>query len=110
CIVVVIARVAVVFLYSSFLFHEPPPTRIYALSLHDALPISIELIDRVVAGDRMLALLTVENAEAEQAGFDDMYEIGTAAIIHRIDRKSTRLYSSHVKISYAVFCLKKKKA
>ncbi len=47
---------------------------------------SIKLIDDVVSGDRMLALLTVRNAEVEQAGFDDLFEIGTAAVIHRMLR------------------------
>ncbi len=47
---------------------------------------SIKLIDDVVSGNRMLALLTVRKAEAEQPGFDDVYEIGTAAIVHRLMR------------------------
>jgi ATP-dependent Lon protease len=45
---------------------------------------SIELIDDVVAGDRMLALVTVKEAEAEQPGWDDLYEVGTAAIVHKM--------------------------
>jgi len=47
---------------------------------------SVRLIDDVVAGDRMLALVTVRNAEVEQAGFDDLYEIGTAGVVHRMIR------------------------
>ena len=47
---------------------------------------SVRLIDDVVAGDRMLALDTVRNAEVEQAGFDDLYEIGTAGVVHRMIR------------------------
>jgi len=47
---------------------------------------SVKLVDDVVSGDRMLALVTVRDAEAEQAGFDDMYEIGTAALVHRMIR------------------------
>jgi len=46
---------------------------------------SVKLIDDVVNGDRMLALVTVRN-ETEQPGFDDLYEIGTAAIVHRMIR------------------------
>src|SRR2546430_3289469 len=48
----------------------------------------------------------------EPAGLDDAQEGGGAVENHpcRIDRKSTRLNSSHSQISYAVFCLKKKKA
>src|SRR5574340_1392151 len=69
-----------------FFFNDTATTEIYTLSLHDALPIyglhqhlDCELTHRIVVGRR-----------------------GT-------DRKSTRLNSSHQKISYAVFCLKKKK-
>jgi ATP-dependent Lon protease len=45
---------------------------------------SITLIDDVVAGERMLALLSVKNAEAEQPGWDDVYEVGTAAVVHKM--------------------------
>src|SRR5438132_10067498 len=65
-------------------------TIIYPLSLHDALPIS-SLLDRRPHGGRRTA--------ARQAGERRA----------RPDRKSTRLNSSHTVISYAVFCLKKKK-
>jgi ATP-dependent Lon protease len=47
---------------------------------------SVKLIDDVVAGDRMLALVTTRDSEVEQAGFDDMYEIGTAGLVHRMIR------------------------
>ena len=47
---------------------------------------SIKLVDDVVAGDRMLALVTVRDEEAEQAGFDDLYEVGTAGLVHRMIR------------------------
>jgi ATP-dependent Lon protease len=47
---------------------------------------SIRLVDDVVSGDRMLALVTVRNEEAEVPGFDDLYEIGTAAIVHKLLR------------------------
>jgi ATP-dependent Lon protease len=46
----------------------------------------VKLVDDVVAGDRMLALVTVRDPEVESAGFDDMYEIGTAALVHRMIR------------------------
>ena len=45
---------------------------------------SIRLIDDVVVGERMLALLTVKNAEPEQPGWDDVYEVGTRAVIHKM--------------------------
>ncbi len=45
---------------------------------------SIHLIDDVVVGDRMLALVTVKNPAAEQPGWDDLYEVGTRAVIHKM--------------------------
>jgi ATP-dependent Lon protease len=47
---------------------------------------SIKLIEDAVDGERLLALVTVENAEVEQPGWDDLYEIGTAAVIHKMIR------------------------
>ena len=47
---------------------------------------SIRLIDDVVAGDRLLALLTVQDEEAEPPGWDDLHEIGTAAVVHKMIR------------------------
>jgi ATP-dependent Lon protease len=47
---------------------------------------SIKLIDDVVGGDRLLALVTVRNEEAEAPGWDDLYEVGTAAIVHKMIR------------------------
>jgi len=47
---------------------------------------SIKLIDDVVGGDRLLALVTVRNDEAETPGWDDLYEVGTAAIVHKMIR------------------------
>jgi ATP-dependent Lon protease len=45
---------------------------------------SVKLVEDVVSGDRMLALVTVKNPEAEQPGWDDLYEVGTAAVIHKM--------------------------
>ena len=45
---------------------------------------SIRLVEDVVSGDRMLALMTVKDAEAEQPGWDELYRIGTAAVIHKM--------------------------
>ncbi len=47
---------------------------------------SVKLIDDVVAGDRMLALVTTRDPAVELAGFDDVYEIGTAGLVHRMIR------------------------
>src|SRR5438477_12325509 len=79
-------------------------TEIYTLSLHDALPI---------CGRAPHALLgepdpTVQSHPRHDLG---MHEMGglPAGLPDASDRKSTRLNSSHMSISYAVFCLKKKK-
>ncbi len=45
---------------------------------------SVKLIDDALAGDRMLALVTVENPEVDQPGWDDLYRVGTAALIHKM--------------------------
>jgi ATP-dependent Lon protease len=47
---------------------------------------SIELVDDVLEGERMLALVTVKNPEVEQPGWDDLYETGTAAVVHKMIR------------------------
>jgi ATP-dependent Lon protease len=47
---------------------------------------SIKLIDDVVGGDRLLALIAVKNGDAEAPGWDDLYEIGTAAVVHKMIR------------------------
>src|SRR2546430_13116666 len=77
-----------------FFFNDTATTEIYTLSLHDALPISRHGTHCRSANSLMAQPLFIEG-----------FEIITA----RIDRKSTRLNSSHSQISYAVFCLKKKK-
>src|SRR2546422_3524710 len=89
-----------------FFFNDTATTEIYTLSLHDALPISFRRV-------------TQERAAASQ-----LHRYGPRGSLHfcaarkgaersdragRRDRKSTRLNSSHGYISYAVFCLKKKK-
>src|SRR5437588_6831223 len=75
---------------SFFFFNDSATTEIYTLSLHDALPIS----RRARPSGRVSRLKRATPANAMSA---------------RRDRKSTRLNSSHTVISYAVFCLKKKK-
>src|SRR5690606_41644012 len=89
---------------------------IYTLSLHDALPISGFVIRRI-AGIGFLQVLLRDGprSPARNAKLDVEIVFGVADVVvqvllaHLEDRKSTRLNSSHVKISYAVFCLKKKK-
>src|SRR5438552_7002405 len=77
-----------------FFFNTTAPTEFYTLSLHDALPISLFLsgyarLDYRLTEDGQIFLLEANPNP-------------------QIDRKSTRLNSSHQIISYAVFCLKKK--
>jgi len=45
---------------------------------------SIKVVEDVVSGDRVLALVTVKNEEAEQPGWDDLHRIGTAAVVHKM--------------------------
>jgi ATP-dependent Lon protease len=47
---------------------------------------SIKLVDDVASGDRMLALVTVKNEDVETPGWDDLHEIGTAAVVHKLIR------------------------
>src|SRR2546429_3650904 len=79
-----------------FFFNDTATTEIYTLSLHDALPIYAAIIDRPL---RRTASAAWGGAASHR---------GSSRIATR-DRKSTRLNSSHGYISYAVFCLKKKK-
>src|SRR5699024_12585487 len=86
---------------SSFV-HVPSPPHIYTLSLHDALPISSTSWCRrggTSRTDRSRLFSPSRRPAPQSPG---------AAPAERPDRKSTRLNSSHVSISYAVFCLKKK--
>src|SRR5258707_6785213 len=86
------------FMLFFFFFNDTATTEIYTLSLHDALPIS-------VAALRILA--RTHHGEHRRGGHHVQLHHGRCA--SRQDRKSTRLNSSHANISYAVFCLKKKK-
>src|SRR5690554_8191063 len=77
-------------LYSLFFFfNDTATTEIYTLSLHDALPIS-------------------RASRVNRLPSSWLLPINTGTWLMGRDRKSTRLNSSHVRISYAVFCLKKK--
>src|SRR5206468_11917445 len=105
------------------LHNTPPPTHLYTLSLHDALPIcllgQIHLMRGEYAEAKRCAEESLEIAEA----ISNLGTLPAAAAVallaglalgetvaaeRQADRKSTRLNSSHDQISYAVFCLKKK--
>jgi ATP-dependent Lon protease len=47
---------------------------------------SVRLVDDVLEGERMLALVTVKNSDADEPGWDDLYETGTAAVVHKMIR------------------------
>jgi ATP-dependent Lon protease len=47
---------------------------------------SVRLVEEVASGERLLALVTVKNEEADPPGWDDLYEIGTAAVVHKMIR------------------------
>src|SRR5690606_42109102 len=98
-----------------------PPTEPDTLSLHDALPIFSlgESAERVVADEPARPPQLVHDfvAGVDAVGAADAFHLQAVPDIDpgrtdrnaaEADRKSTRLNSSHVKISYAVFCLKKK--
>src|SRR2546422_6873178 len=88
-----------------FFFNDTATTEIYTLSLHDALPIF------AMAGARQSErwLPRLRRARGGPGVRWVRGQPGDAGVAPRADRKSTRLNSSHGYISYAVFCLKKKK-
>src|SRR3712207_8583187 len=88
-----------------FFFNDTATTEIYTLSLHDALPI---YGPQGGAGPRAAGRRRRLRGAAERAARQPGEPAGAAAR-RQADRKSTRLNSSHANISYAVFCLKKKK-
>src|SRR5437763_9964864 len=101
----------------SFFSNDSPTPGVYALSLHDALPFSIDTRDLAAASLAPTAVtvqaFTCDSTGCNPAGtrtalVSAVYTgVGDVATF-RSDRKSTRLNSSHRCISYAVFCLKKK--
>src|SRR3712207_8765935 len=80
-----------------FFFNDTATPEIYTLSLHDALPIylSVAMLEISKKGVR-------QHIEAAQ-----QLTMVVPELREEVDRKSTRLNSSHANISYAVFCLKK---
>src|SRR2546430_6563162 len=110
-------------IYFFFFFNDTAPTDIYPLPLHDALPISVPLM-----GHRLSKIYT-RTGDGGDTGLGDgsrtrkdsprvvalgeIDELNSTLGVQlaeeipgKIDRKSTRLNSSHSQISYAVFCLK----
>src|SRR3712207_9191705 len=97
--------------YFFFFFNDSATTEIYTLSLHDALPIFKKLFSKSLFLVKIMFLFSL----LRSCTMIFLYRF----LIHKkllipilfffADRKSTRLNSSHANISYAVFCLKKKK-
>src|SRR5947199_6629974 len=92
-----------------FLFHDPAPTEIYTLSLHDALPIFSMPPAKAASGPLSAGQISPRFCSLDAAVTQRPATILPAPHNWPLDRKSTRLNSSHLGISYAVFCLKKKK-
>src|SRR5206468_10986644 len=99
----------------TFCFSATSSSRIYTLSLHDALPI-YDFV--VICAPEQVEVLTSTCMRLFDEGVRALHDpddvaAGYISIVDRQgserDRKSTRLNSSHDQISYAVFCLKKKK-
>src|SRR5258705_13986253 len=85
-----------------FFFNDTATTEIYTLSLHDALPI-YALLGGLLGGCRG------SERRMDSTGSRVRFADQSRRALCQGDRKSTRLNSSHLGISYAVFCLKKKK-
>src|SRR5260221_8785849 len=100
-----------------FFFNDTATTEIYTLSLHDALPISFifDLSTTIPQGQRLARLLVFGALPAKWKQLNLLFsflQIGSEKRrfnFFHLNPKSTRLNSSHTVISYAVFCLKKKK-
>src|SRR2546427_12455110 len=99
-----------------FFFNDTATTEIYTLSLHDALPISRSAavgLERRIGSECRVGEDDADEREGAELGVDehrvlaDPAEPGALREL-ALDRKSTRLNSSHSQISYAVFCLRKK--
>src|SRR5262245_64697405 len=89
-----------------FFFTFPPTSYIYTLSLHDALPISLGCV--FCETGRLGLTRNLEPWEIVEQVLTLVTGRSGASVVFQGDRKSTRLNSSHLGISYAVFCLKKK--
>src|SRR2546430_6306811 len=90
-----------------FFFNDTATTEIYTLSLHDALPICLARALALLVNDAASQRDALEKYAKKKKDRNDLIDAAHNAFL--LDRKSTRLNSSHSQISYAVFCLKKKR-
>src|SRR3712207_8520629 len=95
-----------------FFFNDTATTEIYTLSLHDALPISTDFQTHLLYKS-IVSRIAIYLDLVLRYIYYRLYHLFLFFPISKCypqkDRKSTRLNSSHANISYAVFCLKKKK-
>src|SRR2546427_10958718 len=91
-----------------FFFNDTATTEIYTLSLHDALPISMPSSKQQTSENAAHPLRSAVRRRGTVA-LKEARSHAIGKLLQIQDRKSTRLNSSHSQISYAVFCLKKKK-
>src|SRR5688572_32131530 len=94
---------------SLFFFNDPATTEIYTLSLHDALPILPFGFDAEIHPGNYYVDVLGREYRCEETSSEEARFVLLGSPQFSKDRKSTRLNSSHSQISYAVFCLKKKK-
>src|SRR3712207_7259203 len=90
-----------------FFFNDTATTEIYTLSLHDALPIFMYAVTGL-SDAVLLSHFRGPEAVASLRSIQPAAQLNQIVFYTFLDRKSTRLNSSHANISYAVFCLKKK--
>src|SRR5207302_5507685 len=107
-------RLACILMCLIFFSTTTPPTEIYTLSLHDALPILTPGMyetrsNAARPGTGRFAIWRAFSVCDTAVDCVCTMSLAAPTVTFSSDRKSTRLNSSHVKISYAVFCLKKKK-
>src|SRR2546430_12462460 len=95
---------------SFFFFNDTATTEIYTLSLHDALPISYRQHGGITTYCALLHEACPFRLKSNlEISTQTLFAVMFFSVWLNTDRKSTRLNSSHSQISYAVFCLKKKK-
>src|SRR5439155_25431820 len=99
----------ILFFPSFFFFNVTATTDIYTLSLHDALPIFLQR-DDFSELLRRRRRRHCRRRHCRRGRSRRRFRSARDRRLRNRDRKSTRLNSSHVAISYAVFCLKKKKS
>src|SRR2546426_6267927 len=95
-------------LITVFFFNDTATTEIYTLSLHDALPISFAVAPMPGAPALATSSATCTPTRSPSPPTNSDGDPVPDSVRIDLDRKSTRLNSSHLVISYAVFCLKKK--